>query len=294
VNGLDLAVISALRYGRSLRPTDVTAVHFMIDATQADALRARWERYGIRTKLKIIDCPDRRLPRAAQRLAIDYAGKDQRTGVTLLLPRRTYAPLLGRLLHDRTADRIARVISPVPRAAATIVPYDVQSRLRETFPNLPEERITRSVERLRHRLGGSDPAELREHEHPDTDATPIAALRPGRRAVVEGRLSEITETNTATGSALSGLLCDASGNLTVRFAPRDDGELSVGQLLRVQGVAARPGADGELTMIHPDLEVLQQPEGEEADDHADDHADGGGQAGGTGRAEAGRTGDTAR
>ena len=38
-------------------------------------------------------------------------------------------PRLG-LLHDRTADKIAAVVSRIPRCAATIVPYDVQSRVR--------------------------------------------------------------------------------------------------------------------------------------------------------------------
>jgi hypothetical protein len=49
--------------------------------------------------------------------------------VTVLLPRRTYAPLVGRLLHDRTADKMATVISRVPGATAQIVAYDVESRI---------------------------------------------------------------------------------------------------------------------------------------------------------------------
>ena len=52
------------------------------------------------------------------------------THVTVILPRRSYSALLGRLLHDRTADKIAEVVSRIPRSAATIVPYDVQSRVR--------------------------------------------------------------------------------------------------------------------------------------------------------------------
>jgi hypothetical protein len=47
-----------------------------------------------------------------------------------VLPRRSYSALLGRLLHDRTADKIAAVVSRIPRSAATIVPYDVSSRVR--------------------------------------------------------------------------------------------------------------------------------------------------------------------
>ena len=50
--------------------------------------------------------------------------------MTVVLPRRSYSALLGRLLHDRTADKIAAVVSRIPRSAATIVPYDVESRVR--------------------------------------------------------------------------------------------------------------------------------------------------------------------
>ncbi len=51
------------------------------------------------------------------------------THVTAVLPRRSYSPLLGRLLHDRTADKIAAAVSQIPNATATIVPFDVRSRL---------------------------------------------------------------------------------------------------------------------------------------------------------------------
>ncbi|MFY9768091.1 MAG: hypothetical protein WAK42_24530, partial [Mycobacterium sp.] len=67
------------------------------------------------------------------------------TTVTVLLPRRMYSPLMGRLLHDRTADMIARVISRIPGASAQIVAYDVGSRvaraLRDGDGNEPDETL---------------------------------------------------------------------------------------------------------------------------------------------------------
>ncbi len=78
--------------------------------------------------LDFIDCPDRRITRAAAELASAEAAQPG-TQVTVVLPRRSYSPLMGRLLHDRTADKIAAVVSRIPHAAATIVPFDVQSRL---------------------------------------------------------------------------------------------------------------------------------------------------------------------
>ena len=128
MDSFDLATIAALRYARSLRPTTLRAVHFVIDTAQADSLREEWTRAGMDVVLDFIDCPDRRITRAAAELVSAEAAQPG-VQVTVVLPRRSYSPLLGRLLHDRTADKIAAVVSRIPHAAATIVPFDVQSRL---------------------------------------------------------------------------------------------------------------------------------------------------------------------
>ncbi|MGH3204380.1 MAG: APC family permease, partial [Streptosporangiaceae bacterium] len=128
VDDFDLSTIAALRYAKSLRPTTVQAVHFVIDSEQAERLRAAWLP-DKSVSLEFVDCPDRRLTRCAAELVSREAATPG-TQVTAILPRRSFSPLLGRLLHDRTADKIAGVVSRVPNAAATIVPFDVQNRLR--------------------------------------------------------------------------------------------------------------------------------------------------------------------
>jgi amino acid transporter len=128
VDSFDLASLAAVRYARSLRPTTLRAVHFVIDTEQADQLREEWMRGERDIVLDFIDTPDRRLTRAAAELVSREAAVPG-THVTAVLPRRSYSPLLGRLLHDRTADKIAAVVSNIPNAAATIVPFDVRSRL---------------------------------------------------------------------------------------------------------------------------------------------------------------------
>jgi hypothetical protein len=129
VDSFDLATLAALRYGRSLRPTTLRAVHFVIDNVRAEKLREEWTRANRGVVLDFIDVPDRRLARAAAEL-VGREVEDPATHVTVILPRRSYSAWLGRLLHDRTADKIAEVVSRIPRSAATIVPYDVQSRVR--------------------------------------------------------------------------------------------------------------------------------------------------------------------
>jgi hypothetical protein len=81
----------------------------MLDAAHAQHLRTRWDDLGIAVPLKIVDCPDRRLVHAAAQFILEAGEGRENTEVTVLLPRRSYAPLLGRLLHDRTADHLAHV-----------------------------------------------------------------------------------------------------------------------------------------------------------------------------------------
>src|ERR1700729_1284282 len=128
IDDFDLATIAALRYARSLRPTTLRAVHFVIDNVQADRLRQDWVRANTGIVLDFVDCPDRRL--ATARAAVVSAELTlPGVGVTAVLPRRSYAPLVGRVLHDRTADRMAGLISRIPDAVATIIPFDVRSRV---------------------------------------------------------------------------------------------------------------------------------------------------------------------
>jgi amino acid transporter len=128
VDDVDLATLAAIRYARSLRPTTLRAVHFVIDGARARQLHQDWIRFGQDIPLEMIDTPDRRLTRASLEL-VSRAAQAAGTQVTVVLPRRGYSPLTARLLHDRTADKIAAVVSRVPHAAATIIPFDVESRV---------------------------------------------------------------------------------------------------------------------------------------------------------------------
>jgi amino acid transporter len=129
VDSVDLAEVEALRYGKGLHADELVAVHFVVDAARAARLQERWAHFEHDTQLRVIDCPDRHLTRAAHELVLQALDNHPGTQVTVLLPRRTYSPLLGRLLHDRTADKMAKVISRIPGASAQILPYDIKSRI---------------------------------------------------------------------------------------------------------------------------------------------------------------------
>ena len=128
VDRLDAATARALQYARTLAPDDLRAVHFDIDTKAARELEDEWGRLGLsRLPLDIIECPDRRLGRAAVELVAD-ATLDGDTECTVLLPRRAFARGWQRFLHDRTADKIAAVLGQVPHVSATIVPFNVASQ----------------------------------------------------------------------------------------------------------------------------------------------------------------------
>jgi hypothetical protein len=130
-----------------LAENELIAVHCVLDAAHAARLQKRWEHFYRETPLRVVDCPDRLLSRAAQELVMQALNNHPGSKVTVLLPRRTFSPLVGRLLHDRTADKIARAISRIPGATAQIVPYDIRSRIAQA---------TRSGEKTTRAGNGAD------------------------------------------------------------------------------------------------------------------------------------------
>ena len=135
VDSVDLAEVEALRYGKGLHADELLAVHFVVDGDHSAQLQERWQHFEHDTQLRVIDCPDRNLGRVAQELVLQVKRDHPETKVTVLLPRRTYSAMLGRLLHDRTADKMARAVSRIPGATAIIVPYDVESRISRVDPD---------------------------------------------------------------------------------------------------------------------------------------------------------------
>jgi len=167
VDTIDLAEIEAMRLGNGLHADEITAVHFVLDIDHATQLRERWDRFEHDTPLWLINCPDRHLSRASHELVWRVLNDHPDTRVTVLLPRRTYSPLLGRLLHDRTADRMARAVSRIRNATAIILPYDIESRIA--------------------RLAPADRVVNRNIKEADAVQTPIVRLVPDQPASARSR-----------------------------------------------------------------------------------------------------------
>src|SRR5437870_1575872 len=123
VDSLDLSAARAIQYARTLAPDELRAVHVAGDLHRAEELAAQWRRLGLaRVSLELVDCPDRRIARSVLEVVAE-ATADGQTEVSVLVPRRMYRRSWHKLLHDRTADSIARVVSRLPHANVTFVPY---------------------------------------------------------------------------------------------------------------------------------------------------------------------------
>ncbi|MBO0833490.1 MAG: amino acid permease, partial [Actinobacteria bacterium] len=272
VDEFDLATVAALRYARSLRPTRLRAVHFVIDSAKAEKLRQDWVAANVGIVLEFVDVPDRRITRAAAELAAGDAALPG-VGVTVILPRRTYTALLGRLLHDRTADKIAATISRIPHAAATIVPFDVRSRLAQlngrkapqvqtagqAQPESAEQAFAVAASPAAEEVP-SDEIAWYEHPEPPPGGTPLGTLNHPGKATVQGRVNAVQIRPLEHTNVLAAEIADSTGQLTVLFYGRSHiPGLECGSQVRFTGqVGIR---DGEAIMINPRYELLAADNG---------------------------------
>ncbi len=295
VDRLDMATVRAVQYARTLTPDDLRAVHFDIDSKEADALEEEWGRLGLaRLPLDIIECPDRRLGRAAVELVAD-ATLDGDTECTVILPRRGYARVWQRFLHDRTADKIAAVLGQVPHVSATIIPYNLPNRFGERVASYGKS-VQRARLRSSNEEGGStaaltDPAPVdgdgrsgvdrggrkdgpkRPSAVQDADdalarragdTTPIGAVQARHRVKVAGRVKSVRVQPRAGTSNLECVLSDGTGGLLLVFQGRPKiAGIEPGARLVAEGMI---GAWGRRpAMLNPSFELVagapQEPAG---------------------------------
>jgi amino acid transporter len=282
VDSFDLATLAALRYARSLRPTQIRAVHFVIDSVRAEKLREKWTRADRGVALDFIDCPDRRLIKAATDLA-EREVEDAGTHVTVILPRRSYSALLGRLLHDRTADKIAAAVSRIPRSAATIVPYDVPSRVAVLQARQAAKAVKVATRAMPPAtvadLNGDSAAEQVANAAELAREGDVAAARglfpkprvvtkqgvtaigavTGGKVSVEGKVRVVEIRPVERNSVLAVEINDTTGNLTAMFYGRSHiPGLICGARVKFSGSVGLKG--GHPVMINPAYELVSLSE----------------------------------
>jgi hypothetical protein len=257
VDSVDLATVGTIRYARSLNPRSLHAVHFVLDDRRAEEIRKEWmSNHGVDdVPIEFIDCPDRRLPNAA----VDYAIRaTQRPDVelTLLLPRRAYRGFLGRLIHDQTAEEIARPISQLPRVVATIVPFDIdkiisgQSQVQHA-PEVKEEPIKESIPA---RAQSNWLQSTETISHYQESMMPIGKISWRKRAHVTGRVTAVRPAAMDSAPTLEVEIWDETGGVTLQFLGRREiAGLEVGSMMIAEGMVGEQ--NGTLTILNPSYEI---------------------------------------
>ena len=256
IDRIDLAAARAIQYARTLMPDDLRAVHFNIDNQRAEGLMERWQRVGLtRLPLDVIDCPDRRLGRAALELAAELA--DGETEVSILLPRRSYGRTWRRILHDQTADRIVDIVSQLSHVNATIVPFLVAPGIEERRPlTLPSRRQPTPTAASTTAAAVADRSAFSSLP----GITPISELRWRTPARVAGRVKTLRVQPWGDVPTLECVLYDGSGEaITLVFLGRRSiPGIKNGTQMAAEAMVGKH--EGKLAMINPFYELLSVPE----------------------------------
>ncbi|MGH9299515.1 MAG: amino acid permease, partial [Acidimicrobiales bacterium] len=295
VERLDLATARALQYARTLQPDELRAVHFVLDTAVSTELEEQWLRLGLsRFSLDLIECPDRRITRAAMDVVAEAAA-DGNTEVSVLLPRRVFEGIWRRVLHDRTADRIAGYVSQLPNANATIVPFPLGKRRRELVPwkgassEEPSEALASLGEGGEGGEGGepvgAPPGRIgRRPLHPwspaasppsghsggeresgragthGSDVVPVSELRWRQRAKVRGRVRSIRVQPKAGVPSVECTLVDQTGQILLVFQGRRRYPgIDPGAVITAEGMVGERGR--QVAMINPIVDIVKPADG---------------------------------
>jgi hypothetical protein len=255
VDQVDLATIGTVRYARSLNPRNLHAVHFVLDDKRAEQIQKAWmSNHAVDdVPIEFIDCPDRRLPNAA----VDYSIRmTQQSDVelTLLLPRRAYRGFLARLIHDQTAEEIARPISQLPRVVATIVPFDIDRIISgEIVTPVKTATAPKTIyEPIRAKSEWRSNSE--KVSHYQEKMMPIGKIQWRKRAHVVGKVTAIRPASMSAAPTLEIEIWDETGGVTLQFLGRREiAGLEVGATMLAEGMVGEQ--NGALTILNPSFEI---------------------------------------
>ena len=126
INGINRAVIQAVRFGRTMSP-DIRAVFVTEDADAGEELRQRWERQVPGVPLVIVESPYRVVisPVLAYLDVLDQAWPpDKEAPITIVvLPEFVARHWWDRVLYNQTAKRLKAAIVGREHTVIADVPY---------------------------------------------------------------------------------------------------------------------------------------------------------------------------
>ncbi|MFM2071145.1 MAG: hypothetical protein RLZZ623_1408 [Actinomycetota bacterium] len=264
VDKLDAATARAMQYARTLTPDDLRAVHFDLDSWKTSMLVESWGKLGFtRFPLDIVECPDRRMPRAALEL-VSHLTSNHTTEVSILIPRREYTKVWHRLLHDRSSNAIAAALGDVPHVNVTVVPYHL-GRGASKQADEPVTELDHRASMARPAATGPASTSVVVADLPD-GRTPISQIVPRHRTTVAGRVRAIRVQPWGGNPALECSLADETGSITVVFfGRREVGGVRLGTIMSVTGIAGEH--HGMRAILNPEYRLIHSPPAPTSPEH---------------------------
>jgi hypothetical protein len=256
IENLDVASARAIQYARTLTPDELRAIHFDLDPIRTEDLVETWGRLGLtRPTIEIVECPDRRMDRATAEL-VAQALIDGETEVSVLLPRRHYTRLWHRLLHDRTADRIATALSGLPHCNVTFVPYHLGAGTEIDASGLVHEKAKRREHERRDAKVAANATKVDPSEFPAARSS-IASVSHRERVLVAGKVHTMRVQPWGGVPSLECTIVDESGSIVLVFMGRRSiAGLKTGTKLTASGVVGEH--HGRPAILNPVYEILSQ------------------------------------
>jgi hypothetical protein len=254
VDRLDLAVARAMQFGRTLRPDELRAVHFVIDQHEADVLAEQWRDHGLANmSLELIDCPDRRLTRSAV-IAVAHELSSGDSEVCVLLPERKFGGGWQRVLHDQTAAAMAREIAKLPHANVTTVPFHFDDAAEAPPATNGHALAATKGNGKAHRSTFVTAGPVTVPVRNGNGTTPIGNVRWRQQVCVEGRVQALRIEPLAGSPSLECTLVDETGGVSlVFFGRRHIDGVDIGTTMRVTGMAIEHR--GRLAIVNPVYEL---------------------------------------
>ena len=119
--------LHALNYALSISD-DVTAVHVSIDPVDAEKVKKKWERWGNRSRLVILDSPYRLLVEPLLEYIEFIAAHKQRGDViTIVVPQFVTTTPMSGALHANTAFWLRKALVSQQGIVIIEVPYQIEA-----------------------------------------------------------------------------------------------------------------------------------------------------------------------
>ena len=252
---LDLAAARAIQYARTLTPDELRAVHFDLDPARAERRCAtRGSELGLpRFPLDIVECPDRRIDRAARRGGRRGAGRRRDRGERAAPAARVQRGSGTGSCTTAPPTRIAEALADLPHANVTFVPYHLGRR-----PQITTTKKKDTVKPAKRR------AAPQVHKMPQglnmpEGAIPISQADRRQRVCIAGRIRSVRVQPRAGVATLQCTLDDGTGEINLVFLGRRHvAGLAPGVIIAATGTVGE--RSGRQEILNPEYELLAASE----------------------------------